>query len=220
MTLIQDVNEDLGDLFGVPDLLGVDEPPVTVEEISQSQEVFDEELPLLHFPDHSPKVQPSEISPSNEKGTPSGARMLVKNYMPSALLASPADPNSQMIANEATGDHQTSMRPHQDIRTLVDSSPNEIPTPVRAIIAESDMSEFPPTPSPVDSKSQVIVEGDANYQPTPIGLPQDIETLVDAYIKGIPIVLIAPREKLPIGLRQDYGWVILGFYQVTAVTVS
>ncbi|KAF4577215.1 protein kinase rio1 [Pleurotus pulmonarius] len=213
MTLIQDVNEGMDDLFSVPDLRGVDEPLVTAEEFAQSQDILDEEL-LLQYPTYSPPIQASGIPPTNANGTLSGVRVLVKNYVPSALPASPADPNTQMLVNVAAGDHQSSKILHQDIETLIDSSPNEITTPVMAITK----CETPPTPSLIDSTPQAIVEGDANSQPTPAGLPQDVEALVDAYIRGVPIVLIAPREKLPIRLPQDYGWVILGFYQVTAVT--
>ncbi|KAJ8691608.1 hypothetical protein PTI98_011165 [Pleurotus ostreatus] len=267
MTLIQDNNEDQDDLS---------EALATAEEITQSQEVSDEELPLLQHPDHSPKAQTPEISLSKAEDTPLGITMLVKNSMPSTIPTSfPSEPSSQMIANGVANDRQALTGPHQGIgasvnapskedsaaaraitkqttsgllstpypvhleyqaiagepadnqqqapapppqvmETSVNSPKQDIPTPVGAM-TESYMSELPPAPSP-DPKSQVIVEGSANNQPIPAGLPQDIEILVNAYIRGIPVVLVAPREKLPIVLSQDYGWVILGFYQVTAVT--
>ncbi|KAF9489383.1 hypothetical protein BDN71DRAFT_326930 [Pleurotus eryngii] len=147
------------------------------------------------------------------KEDPAAARAMTKQTT-SGLLSAPCPVHLKyrVIASEpAENQQQAPALPPQDM------PPKEIPTPVGAM-AESYMSELPLTPSPVDLKSQVIGEGSANNQPIPAGLPQDIEALVNAYIRGIPVVLVAPREKLPIVLSQDHSWVILGFYQVTAVT--
>ncbi|KAF7422527.1 protein kinase rio1 [Pleurotus ostreatus] len=146
MTLIQDNNEDQDDLS---------EALATAEEITQSQEVSDEELPLLQHPDHSPKAQTPEISLSKAEDTPLGITMLVKNSMPSTIPTSfPSEPSSQMIANGEPADNQQQAPapPPQVMETSVNSPKQDIPTPVGAM-TESYMSELPPAPSP-DPKSQ------------------------------------------------------------------
>ncbi|KDQ25738.1 hypothetical protein PLEOSDRAFT_1085159 [Pleurotus ostreatus PC15] len=147
MTLIQDNNEDPGDLS---------EALATAEEITQSQEVSDEELPLLQHPDHSPKAQTPEISLSKAEDTPLGITMLVKNSVPSTIPTSfPSEPSSQMIANGVANDCQALTGPHQGIGASVNAPSKEDSAAARAITKQIT-SGLLSAPYPVHLEYQAI----------------------------------------------------------------
>ncbi|KAF8888100.1 hypothetical protein BD779DRAFT_1525594 [Infundibulicybe gibba] len=68
---------------------------------------------------------------------------------------------------------------------------------------------------------QAVSDGDRFEKKVPAPIPPEIQTILDTYIHGLPIVIIANREHLPpqwnMRLPEEYAYVYLGYYQVIRV---